>query len=101
MKFVTNEYTRLVKDNDEVVIKPNIEFESIPAGYKVTAYAVIKNEKGAVVAILKPGSITEELKKEPILSQLPLKDLRELARSRNIAFSTRTTIKEFIRLLEA
>lgn len=64
--FITDEYTTLTKGDKEIVILPNKPFEGIPAGYKISASALIKNDKGKVIHILKPGQITTELKGETI-----------------------------------
>jgi len=59
--FRSNELIKLTKDDKEITINPNTEFNSIPAGYKIWNSAIIlKDEK--VVIVLKPGQITTELK---------------------------------------
>ena len=101
MEYITNEYTTLIKDGDEIIIKPNVPFNGIPEGYKITAYATIKNQEGAVVSILKPGELTVELKGAPILSQLSIRDLKELAISKGRSFPSRATSAKLIEILEA
>jgi len=60
--FHSAEYTTLIKGDDEIVIKPFIDFKAIPAGYKASSSAIIRNQDNEVVMILIPGTTTSELK---------------------------------------
>jgi len=60
--FYSAEYTTLTKGDDEIVIKPFVDFKTIPAGYKTSSSAIIRNKDNEVVMILIPGTTTSELK---------------------------------------
>ena len=61
MSYTTNEYTVLTKQGEtDIVIKPNVPFDLIPAGYKVTSFARVL-ENGKMVAMLQPGQTTEQV----------------------------------------
>ncbi len=100
--LITNEYTTLVKKGEEaIIIKPNMKFDSIPAGRTVTAYATIKDESGSVVAILKPGAITENISSQSALqtAELSLRDLKEIAIDKGISYPSKIKKDELLELL--
>ena len=56
--YITSEYTTLVKDDEVIKILPNIKFDNVPNGYKVTAFARILDLSTNEVIELLPGTIT-------------------------------------------
>ena len=102
--MITNEYTVLVKNGKEIKILPNVKFDEIPAGYTVTAYAVIKNDdKSEVLAILAPGMTTTHIKDAATqdLTKLSIKELKEILRNDGCSFPAKANKTKLLELLGA
>jgi hypothetical protein len=56
--LITNEYTTLVKDGEVIRILPNKEFDTIPKGYTVTAFARVYDMNTKETILLNPGQFT-------------------------------------------
>ncbi len=99
--FITKEFTTLVKGDETIRILPGVEFDYIPAGYKITAYALIKDKENNVIAALHPGDTTKELKESPIVdfSSMSIKAIKEALRNEGITFPSKATKSVLLDLL--
>ena len=101
--MISNEYSVLIKGDKEFKILPNVEFDSIPAGYTVTASAIIKTtDKKDIVAILQPGEVTTELKDAAKLdyNELTLSELKQLCLDGGLSFPKTAKKSKLIEILE-
>ena len=119
MQLITNEYTVLYNqgEGEDVKIFPNIPFEPIEGNFRVSSYALIKEnkEKGKVVQIIKPGQLVKRIgqPKEPLpleletshndatLADLTNQDLREILIDNGISFKKTATKAELIKAINA
>jgi len=107
MLLVTNEYTTLVKDGEEVsVIKPNEPFgyEKLIEGATNTAWCTIKKVGSAeILFVLKPGQVIPPMKgnPKPDLSKLSVSELKSLCMEQGISYKAKATKTALIKLLGA
>ena len=99
--MISREYTTLVKDGEVVQkILPNVEFDAIAGGCKVTAYARVIDGDNQI--FLKPGSTTPEAKGllPTDLKGMSPKELRVLCIEQERSFPKKATKAELIEILE-
>ncbi len=96
----STEYTTLVKDGEVVQkILPNVEFDSIAGGCKVTAYARVIDGDNQI--FLKPGSTTPEVKELlPTGEELTIKELKHSLRDAGISFPSKAKREVLLELLK-